>query len=121
MTILDLPEHLMARMVGPYPPVEFVSNGCTCSPDEVDGVDLRPSCHWHDFRYSIPGTEDDRRQADKDFRWNLMQCGASRRLAGVYYRRVRWFGVDHWTYSDDSKPTGFWAKLKLLLDRYVKM
>lgn len=30
-------------------PPEFRSDGCTCAPDRLFGVDLRPACIWHDW------------------------------------------------------------------------
>ena len=104
MTNADLPVSLRALMEGAAPPDAFVSNGCSCCPDEYGGVDLRPACHWHDYAYSVGGDEPARKRADQAFYRNLRRCDLGRLMAGIYYRRVRLFGMQHWPYPAVIDP-----------------
>ena len=53
----------------------------------------------HDFRYSVGGTEHDRKEADKDYRRMLRQAGMSAVKAYAEYKAVRWFGKKHFNYE----------------------
>lgn len=112
------------HMVGPRPPDDFVSNGVTCGPDIVGTADLRPAAHWHDFGYSIGGTELSRYQDDWRFNANLKICGLTGIMAPLrlaMYYRVRFWGHWHFNYEDGCQPKRnlrFYARL--LLGRYVR-
>ena len=107
----DLPAELLDKMRGPKPPDDFKSNGCTCSPDSIGGVDLRPACHFHDYHYSLPKGHKDRDEDDNeawraktDFRFfrNLRKCDLSRRRANTYFRFVRCFGFLFYNYQGEG-------------------
>ncbi len=112
-----LPLSLFCLMEGAIPPIEFESNGCSCSPDHIGGVDLRPACHFHDYAYSIGGTRNDRLQADDIFFRNLMRSGLSRLKANFYYRRVRFWGVQYFNWQEQSPS--LWERLLLFFSRYL--
>lgn len=119
ITNSQLPRYVMCHMEGPHPPDDFVSNGCTLSPDSISGADLRPACHVHDFGYMRGGGESWRLEIDRRFYRNLIRCGAPRWLAGIYFRRVRWHGRRLWLYWEPSdRPRGFWPLAKLWISRY---
>jgi len=107
----DLPQSLLTLMEGPTPPDDYMSNGCTMSPDLVGGTDLRPACHYHDYAYGIGGNERRREEVDRIFKRNLRRCGASAWFAGIYYRRVALNGVWYFTFSE---PLSAWAKLRIM-------
>lgn len=101
-------------MIGPFPENGFESDGLTGCPDYILGCDLRPAGHWHDYAYTIGGDEMDRERADRDFLVNLGICGlantgskvaaAKWAAAKAIYRRVRFWGIRHFTY--DQPPSG---------------
>ena len=101
MNNADLPDSLKSLMEGAHPPEDYAGNGCTCSPDFISGTDIRPACHWHDYAYSLGGTEERREKVDRIFKRNLLRCGAGRLWSGVYYRRVAMWGVWHFLYDPD--------------------
>lgn len=80
---------LSIELVGPIPPPEFVSNGCTCSPDKIFGTDVTEACRYHDYAYRI-GTP--RWLADYCFYGNLRILGCPRHIAFLYWASVRVFG-----------------------------
>lgn len=89
-TLGDYDPDLAPQMLSPpgLPPRLWESNGCTMSPDGHWGI----ACHFHDYAYAVGGDRFERQLADHCFYWNLQRAGMSRRLAGVYYRRVRLSG-----------------------------
>lgn len=112
-------------MAGYKPHDAFESNGASCAPDVVFGVNVRTAAHWHDYAYSgeCPGThtEQDRYWADQDFLANLRTCGLGAIVARIYYFRVRLWG--HWAYryDDGAEPKRtplFW--LRLFFGRYFE-
>lgn len=107
----------LSRLVGPEPPPEFKSDGCTWAPDEIDGVDLSPACRRHDWRYTIGTTEAHRRESDEELRINVLILGGSNAVAGIFFRRVRFWGVSHFAYARREKP-GWLFRLWLLVARY---
>ena len=120
LRIEDLPTGIAPLMVGPVPPADFVSNGCTCSPDYVLGADLRPACHWHDYHYAIGTDEPTRRDADYNFYGNLRRCGAGRWLAFRYFAAVRLFGGRAFTYA--KPPEWTWGdRWRLLVSVIYRM
>lgn len=78
-------------------PEGFVSDGCTCAPDELFGVDLRPACEWHDWarrhlvHYGVMTVQ----EADKLFKAYLIRLGLPRWCAHLYWLGVKigrpWF------------------------------
>lgn len=116
----DLPESLLSKMEGGKPIDTFVSNGCSCSPDEFGGVDLKPACHFHDWAYHIGGGIKERKEADQAFYRNLRKCDLSRWRAGIYYRRVRLGGVNSFSWHFGKKPKNmFLHRTWLFFERYV--
>ena len=113
----SLPLSLFCLMEGPIPPPEFESDGCSCSPDHIGGVNLRPACHFHDFSYEIGGTRENRLQADDVLFRNLIVCGLSKWKANLYYRRVRFWGVKHFNWQEH--PPSFWERVLLFFSRYL--
>ncbi len=115
----DLPQHLLKHMEGPVPPSSFASNGSSFSPDRVNGADLRPAAHIHDWCYFRGGSEADRKEADYEFYRNLRECGLPNWLARRYFYRVRFWGVHCFCYRDGSRPRG-WQRFKLFFSRYLE-
>lgn len=77
-----------------YPvPEDFQSDGCTCAPDGLFGHDYRPACRVHDFlrAYAVVSVRD----ADRYFHRALLDCGAPRWVARLYWFWVKlarpWF------------------------------
>jgi hypothetical protein len=117
-------------------PNHFRYDGCTCAPDSIDGCDFKPACCVHDWRYSQGFSEKDRFRADKELRANLRQLlwehlkagtwkDAIRRaylvtiVPGVYYRRVRVFGMSGFRHSDKATPKHcLLLKTRYLVTRY---
>jgi len=115
----DLPEVLLSKMEGFKPIETFESNGCSCSPDEFGGVDLRPACHYHDWAYHLGGCEIDRKRADQELFRNLMVCGLSKFMANFYYRRVRLWGVKAFSWHKGKVPKNPWHWVLLFWKRYI--
>jgi hypothetical protein len=113
-------------MLGPRPPDTFVSNGVTCGPDVLGTADLRPAAHFHDFAYSIGGTEVDRYRDDWRFNANLKTCGLTGIVRGAIrlcmYYRLRAWGHFHYTYRLGHEPDRWSVKFwwHLLIGRYVE-
>lgn len=84
-----------AASVAARVPPDFLSDGCSCAPDRLFGVDLTPACRLHDAAYCArlwpPGTLD-----------QAWRSGADRQL-GIDVRAVLPFGLGWvgWAY--------FWA------------
>ncbi len=120
VTNADLPEPLLDKMEGGKPIDTFVSNGCSYSPDEFGGVVISPACHFHDWAYEIGGCQKDRKRADQAFYRNLRACDLSRRKAGVYYRRVRLWGVNSFSWHKGKKPRNeLFHRVWLFFERYI--
>lgn len=117
----DLPESLIDQMEGYTPDRDFVSNGCSCSPDEYGGIDLKPACHYHDWAYHLGGCKRKRKGADQMLYRNLIRCGLSPKIAGVYYRRVRLWGVNAFRWQKGCEPAKPWCYIYLFFERYVKL
>jgi len=141
----DLPRDLIRKMRGPTPPDDYVSNGCTCSPDFVLGNDVRAACHWHDWAYAslqrkvqakhprlvtmddytakTEAIEYDRMEADAAFYHNLRQCECGWFWAMRYFRTVRFTGMDYFTYRPLAmRPQGWrrvYAKANAVLSFWV--
>ena len=81
------------------------SDGCTCSPDGLFGVNWRPCCENHDYAYRIPELPRTRREADRDLR-TCMQASAKGRGAA----RVALVWSVSWIYWAAVRATGwyFW-------------
>ena len=98
------PIELYEALEGPYPLLEFESNGCSFSPDWWRHYAIWPACHIHDYHYSdaapLGGKWASRREADRILRKNikilLKQQGANRFLRWwlphTYWRSVRIHG-----------------------------
>lgn len=117
----DLPSFRL--MIGAKPPYSFESNGASRAPDNLFGIDVRPAAHWHDYGYSSmsPGVHNERARysRDQEFLHNLKLCGL-RKLAYVYYFRVRLWGHLHYAYDPGLAPKRtlrFW--LNLFFGRYI--
>ncbi len=67
------------------------------------------SCCYHDWLYSLGGTEEDRKADDKEF-YALMKSAIKDHksykrphlyiLAWIYYRAVRLFGAKYYNYTE---------------------
>lgn len=120
ITNADLPDSLFKKMEGAQPISIFESDGCSCSPDEFGGVNLRPACHFHDWAYHIGGGVKERKEADQAFYRNLRECDLSRFRAGKYYRKVRLWGVSSFSWNKGKKPKHlFLHRVWLFFERYI--
>lgn len=107
----------MPQFFGPDPPAHFVDNGCTCAPDVWGDIDLQPACRYHDYAYSLGGTEAERHRADNQFFLNLRKLGLPIPIASLYYNRVRFWGYFAWKHT--VKPS-FWYPVRLFFKRYIE-
>lgn len=73
-------------MLGPKPPDNFKSDGCTWAPDFWKGIDLRPACFYHDWAYESKLIS--KWFADYYFYGNLRQLGMPI-IPALFY----WLGV----------------------------
>ncbi len=115
----DLPPDLTGKMLGPMPPKYFTSNGCSFAPDEIGPVDLRAACHWHDWAYQKGGNEKSRKQADRNLWINMQTCGASQRLATLYWFEVRAWGFDSFHYHGINPPGRLHRWWTRIISRFV--
>lgn len=90
-------------MEGPWPPADFVSDGCSCVADFLIAVDCRPGCHWHDYAYHLGGDWKDRWKADAVFYRNLRACDVGKLFATMRYLGVRVFGGSRFTWEPKTK------------------
>jgi hypothetical protein len=67
----------------------FISDGCTMWPDEWrhGRIDLSRPCFWHDVRYFLGGTEQEREEAD----WELFKDIIP--IAGLFMAYTMFIGV----------------------------
>jgi hypothetical protein len=126
----DLPRELLHRMeLGGTIPHWFEFDGCTLAPDELAEVDLRPACCVHDWEYDCIRRdwrsrsrafllERERREADQRLYRNMLACGASRFIAGIYYRRVRLWGFPL-AYPGLPRAVKIWRMAVLSVSRYL--
>lgn len=88
----------ITRLIEIHPPKRpFTSDGASCFPDEVDGVDIYPAALAHDIRYwsGLPGDEESRFMADLDLaRDVVVSCGGSVKLAMKILLGVRVGGTE---------------------------
>lgn len=113
------PKEIYQELEGPIPPLDFESNGCSCSPDYWRQYDIWPACHIHDWHYAEPvlGAQwASRREADAILRKNLRICLHKQNanqfltwfLPYMYWGRVRIWGAAHWkNWTDGEKPASF--------------
>lgn len=110
-TNADIAKHdpaLLGKLVGPQPPDGFVSNGCSCSPDEIGPVVIWPACHFHDYHYRDLGVSSQlRTQADRWLYLNLLECGASKVTALAYWLFVRAWGFRHYEWRAGFRPNAY--------------
>ncbi len=124
---------LWSALRGPKPalPMDWESDGCSGgSPDAWRTWPRRryfklwPACVIHDYHYRqlviyLVGAAA-RKYADDTIRENIkrlvrLQGGTAsqaRRIAWLYWGRVRIWGVDSWQHWGDDKPLGFWARVR---------
>lgn len=119
MRFSELRPELVEKMVGHRPPDDFVFDGCTACPDVIGPWDIKAPCAYHDYAYSVGGTEAERLNADLRFYDNLRACGLPAVLAWFLYSRVRFWGARHFQYAKWTKPRGWQAKVALFLGRYL--
>lgn len=126
-TTADIEPELLRKLKGPIPPLDFKSNGCSCAPDfwppirfwDMEPVDLRPACHFHDFVFDQGGGKREFRRGNLDFYKNLLICGMTPRCAaGVYYRRVALIGMQYFNWKRD-KPNSVKRWLGAAVGRYL--
>ena len=118
MKTTDFAEELTGKLAGPRPHADFESNGCTLAPDVCPRTNalIAAACHWHDFAYMLPGTEDGRLQADADLYWNIILLGGHHKTAEHFFRAVRWGGVRAYNYVE---PTGWPSKALLSAKNFL--
>lgn len=99
-----------------------LTNGCGPSgwrgmliPDNLLGRDISIPCRIHDYRYVVGGDEDDRKIADREFNYNMLEeiedveddftlTEARRELALRYYSAVRNHGKPYFNYRESHGP-----------------
>lgn len=92
--VRECPAELWDSLVGPFPPSDFICDGCTASPDHWRGVALWPACRIHDHQCStgiVP-----RILADLTFRINIWRClryGKTPLWRAVGVAALYWLGV----------------------------
>ena len=138
----ELPEEMLQKMEGADDvPPDFEFDGCTLAIDEFGAIDLVFACCVHDHDYSLfrelfspcnsvwldwgpicreqlNDLEILRKHADQRFYRNLIACGASKWLAGLYYRRVRLWGFPL-AYEGLPRKVKFWRMVRLFFSRYI--
>lgn len=92
---VDTNEHI--SIDGWRVPPGFKSDGCTCAPDRLLGVDLRAACIWHDWarRHLVHYDALTVQQADALFHRLLIELFKRQDLLNVATRaiaRLYWFG-----------------------------
>ena len=100
----NLPKDILVRLVGPHPPDDFVSNGCSVSMDRCFAVLLTPACHLHDYHYSLGGGKRERFAADSKLYRNLRRCDLGKLMATIYWMEVRLWGHRHFRWTSEPKP-----------------
>ncbi len=94
---------------GPVPDIysmkNFEPNGCSFAPDRIGRCLLTPACDWHDYRYYIGGSREDRHRVDLELYHLLNRRSAEfhwlfrwfvRGVAHTYYFHVRVYGERFW-------------------------
>ena len=74
------------------PKKPFKSDGASCFPDEINGVDIYPAAFLHDVAYwcGYPEDETGRLTADKRLERDVVElCGGSEMLGWIMYQGVR--------------------------------
>ncbi len=68
-------------------PVGFSTDGCTCAPDTVFGVNITDACAMHDFlrRHICYYSHMTPSEADKIFRRHIKALGGERFVATIYW------------------------------------
>ncbi len=129
--ILYCSRRMWNAMEGPRPAVDlFESDGCSGgAPDTYrtwtgKAYKLWPACFVHDYHYRYPvlaSGAPGRKRADDSLRVNIkrlvrMQGGSkwtAKRVAWLYWGRVRVWGVDSYQHWDkDDKPLKFGARVR---------
>ena len=100
----NLPQDILVKLVGPHPPDDFVSNGCSASMDRCFAVLLTPACHVHDFHYNSGGGKKERFTADAKLYRNLRSCDLGKFLATVYWLEVRLWGHRNFNWTTEPRP-----------------
>lgn len=72
---------------------------CSLSPDSIFGVDISVACKKHDYAYydlykkvNNPKNQAKRKEADRLLKERIIELGAPRWIACIYYFMVRLFG-----------------------------
>lgn len=111
----------LARMDGgEFVPPDFEFDGCSFAPDKLGSKDLLPACCVHDHDYFCGGLEQMRLEADRRLRENLKLCKASACTAGVYFRRVRFWGCLAYSYWPGKRPVIWWLMLRTFFTRWFQ-
>jgi hypothetical protein len=81
------------RIEKAQPPEEFAYDGCTFFVDSLMLSDFRGPCLRHDIAYWHGGTKEERREADKILREEMIQSGLCGKIVAYpAYFAVRLFG-----------------------------
>lgn len=125
-TTADIPKKLLGRLKGDVPPHYFSGDGLTGAPDYWPPLiwnkapdDMRPAGLIHDFAYSVGGCRRERLEADENFYHNLVACGMPPFWAGAFYRRVRLWGVAHFTWHKSCRPNRLLAYAAAFVGRWM--
>ena len=98
---LNLPETL-ARIEKDYPAKPFKSDGVSCAPDRMEGIDLYPAAFRHDLQYWAGQPKSDREEhrlkllADARLMVDVLEAGGSHYLADAMFGAVRIGGAAFW-------------------------
>ena len=88
----------ITRLIQKYPPKHpFKSDGASCFPDVVDGVNIYPAALAHDIRYwcGLPGDKEARFLADLDLARDVVaKCGGPVELGMKILLGVRVGGTE---------------------------
>ena len=77
------------RIVNKPPAKPFKSDGASCFPDKIGGVNLYPAAFFHDIEYWVGGTAEQRVVADARLIIDAVNdCGANAELARTLFAGV---------------------------------
>ena len=74
-------------------PIGYQSDGCTCAPDKVLGINISECCIWHDWarHHLVHYKRMTPQEADAHFRRFLKKKGAPSWVATIYWVAVKLF------------------------------
>jgi hypothetical protein len=87
------PRETWDRLIGPKPPENFVTDGCSISPDWIADRPVWPACVIHDWQYSISGLGVSRWRADWILFRNLYRL---LRIGGLFFGAAFVASLTYW-------------------------